>query len=69
MITQVSGPVSRMVVVPGQKVNRGEPMLYVASPDFSQLRTNYLKARDAYALAQKSYMPGKGSVPASCHRE
>ena len=56
VITQVSGPVSRMVVVPGQKVHRGEPMLYVASPDFSQLRTNYLKARDAHALAHKSYV-------------
>src|ERR1700686_2226876 len=55
VITQVSGPVSRVVVVPGQKVQRGEPMLYVASPDYSQLRTNYLKAKDAYALAQKSY--------------
>jgi membrane fusion protein, heavy metal efflux system len=55
VITQVSGPVSRVVVVPGQKVNRGEPMLYVASPDYSQLRTNYLKAKDAYALAQKAY--------------
>jgi membrane fusion protein, heavy metal efflux system len=54
VITQVSGPVSRVVVVPGQKVNRGEPMLYVASPDYSQLRTNYLKAKAAYALAQKA---------------
>jgi membrane fusion protein, heavy metal efflux system len=52
VITQVSGPVSRVVVVPGQKVRAGEPMLYVASPDYSQLRTNYLKAKDAYALAQ-----------------
>jgi len=55
VITQVSGPVTRIVVVPGQRVQRGEPMLYVASPDYSQLRTNYLKARDAYALAQKAY--------------
>ncbi|MGD0414813.1 MAG: efflux RND transporter periplasmic adaptor subunit [Terriglobales bacterium] len=55
VITQVSGPVSRVVVVPGQKVQKGEPMLYVASPDYSQLRTNYLKAKDAYALAQKAY--------------
>ncbi|MBZ5663117.1 MAG: efflux RND transporter periplasmic adaptor subunit [Acidobacteriia bacterium] len=54
VITPVSGPVSRIVVVPGQKVRKGEPMLYVASPDYSQLRTNYLKARDAYALAQKA---------------
>ncbi len=54
VITQVSGPVSRVAVVPGQKITQGEPMLYVASPDYSQLRTNYLKAKDAYALAQKA---------------
>jgi membrane fusion protein, heavy metal efflux system len=52
VITQVSGPVSRVVVVPGQQVRQSQPMLYVASPDYSQLRTNYLKAKDAYALAQ-----------------
>jgi cobalt-zinc-cadmium efflux system membrane fusion protein len=55
VITQVSGPVSRVAVVPGQKVQRSEPMLYVASPDYSQLRTNYLKAKDANALAQKAF--------------
>jgi membrane fusion protein, heavy metal efflux system len=55
VISQVSGPVSRVVVVPGQKVQKGQPMLYVASPDYSQLRTNYLKAKEAYALAQKAY--------------
>ncbi len=54
VITPVSGPVSRIVVVPGQKVAKGTPMLYVASPDYSQLRTNYLKTRDAYALAKKA---------------
>ncbi|MGC1450747.1 MAG: efflux RND transporter periplasmic adaptor subunit [Candidatus Sulfotelmatobacter sp.] len=54
VITQVSGPVSRVVVVPGQHVQQGEPMLYVASPDYSQLRTNYLKAKEAYSLAQKA---------------
>jgi cobalt-zinc-cadmium efflux system membrane fusion protein len=55
VITQVSGPVNRVVVVPGQKVSKGDPMLYVASPDYSQLRTNYLKAKEAYALAEKAY--------------
>ena len=55
VITQVSGPVSRIVVVPGEQVHQGQPMLYVASPDYSQLRTNYLKAKDAYSLAQKNY--------------
>jgi len=59
VITQVSGPVARVVAAPGQRVHQGEPMLYVASPDFSQLRTNYLKARDAYALAQKAYARAK----------
>jgi len=59
VITQVSGPVSRVLVLPGQHVHQGEPMLYVASPDFSQLRTNYLKARNAYALAQKAYARAK----------
>lgn len=59
VITQVSGPVSRIVVVPGDHVERGQAMLYVASPDYSQLRTNYLKAKDAYALAEKSYARAK----------
>jgi cobalt-zinc-cadmium efflux system membrane fusion protein len=47
--------VSRILVVPGQRVQQGEALLYVASPDYSQLRTNYLKAKDAYLLAQKTY--------------
>jgi cobalt-zinc-cadmium efflux system membrane fusion protein len=59
VITQVSGPVSRVVVVPGQKVTQGEPMLYVASPDYSQLRTNYLKAKSAYSLAQMAFVRAK----------
>jgi cobalt-zinc-cadmium efflux system membrane fusion protein len=59
VIAQVSGPVNRVVVVPGQHVHQGDPMLYVSSPDYSQLRTNYLKAKDAYALAQKAYARAK----------
>lgn len=59
VITQVSGPVNRIVVFPGQHVKQGEAMLYAASPDYSQLRTNYLKAKDAYALAQKAYLRAK----------
>jgi membrane fusion protein, heavy metal efflux system len=55
VITQISGPVSRVVVVPGEHVEQAQPMLYVASPDYSQLRTNYLKAKDAYSLAEKAY--------------
>lgn len=55
VITQVGGPVARIAVSPGQDVTRGEPMLYVSSPDYSQLRATYLKARDAHALAHKNY--------------
>ena len=55
VITQVSGPVNRLVVSPGEKVKKGQPMLYVSSPDYSQLRANYLKARDAHSLAHKNY--------------
>ncbi len=56
VITQVGGPVSRIIVSPGQHVRGGQPMLYVSSPDYSQLRANYLKARDAHSLAHKSYL-------------
>jgi membrane fusion protein, heavy metal efflux system len=56
VITQVSGPVSRIVASPGQQMKKGQPMLYVSSPDYSQLRANYLKARDAHSLAHKNYI-------------
>jgi len=59
VITQISGPVSRIVVTPGQQVRKGEPLLYVASSDYSQLLANYLKARDAYQLADRNYIRAK----------
>ncbi len=59
VLSQISGPVSRIAVVPGEHVHQGQAMLFVASPDYSQLRTNYLKAKDAYALAQKAYARAK----------
>jgi cobalt-zinc-cadmium efflux system membrane fusion protein len=55
VITQVGGPVSRVVVTPGEHVTAGQPLLYVASPDYSQLRSAYIKARDAFQLADRSY--------------
>jgi membrane fusion protein, heavy metal efflux system len=54
VITQVSGPVSRVLVSPGDHVQKGQPMLEVASPDYAQLRANFLKARDAFRLADKN---------------
>jgi cobalt-zinc-cadmium efflux system membrane fusion protein len=55
VITQVGGPVSRILVVPGQQVKAGQPMLDVSSPDYSQLLDAYLKAADAYRLADKNW--------------
>jgi cobalt-zinc-cadmium efflux system membrane fusion protein len=55
VISQIGGPVSRIVVMPGEQVRKNQPLLYVASPDYSQLLANYLKARDAYQLADKEY--------------
>ena len=55
VITQVGGPVSRILVVPGEHVHQGQPMLEVASPDYSQLFAAYLKARTAFRVADKNY--------------
>lgn len=59
VITQVSGPVSRIVVSPGETVRAGQPLLYVASPDFSQMRATYIKANDAFKLADREYARAK----------
>lgn len=55
VISPIGGPVARILVVPGQKVRRGEPMLYVSSPDYSLLRATYLKALAAFRVADKNY--------------
>jgi cobalt-zinc-cadmium efflux system membrane fusion protein len=55
VITQVGGPVSRILVTPGEHVRAGQPLLDVASPDYSQLRSAYIKARDAFQLADRFY--------------
>jgi len=60
VITQVGGPVSRILVVPGQHVKAGEPMLDVTSPDYSQLLDSYLKAADAFRLADRFYVRAQG---------
>ncbi|HVA94418.1 MAG TPA: efflux RND transporter periplasmic adaptor subunit [Candidatus Dormibacteraeota bacterium] len=55
VITQVGGPVSRVLAMPGEHVRAGQPLLYVASPDYSQLRAAYIKARDAFQLSDRFY--------------
>lgn len=59
VISAVGGPVSRVLAFPGQQVRRGQPLLEVASPDFSLLRANYLKAEDGYTVASKNYARAK----------
>ena len=55
VITQVGGPVTRILVVPGDHVKAGQPMLDVSSPDYSQLLDTYLKAADSYRRTAKNY--------------
>jgi membrane fusion protein, heavy metal efflux system len=55
VITQVGGPVSRILVVPGEHVRAGQALLTVSSPDYSLLRASYLKARDVYRVADKNF--------------
>jgi cobalt-zinc-cadmium efflux system membrane fusion protein len=55
VITQVGGPVSRILVVPGDHVRQGQPMLEVSSPDYSQLLDTYLKAHETYRVTDKNF--------------
>ncbi len=55
VITQVGGPVSRVLAVPGEFVRAGQPLLEVSSPDYSQLLATYLKARDTLRVATANY--------------
>lgn len=59
VVSQVSGPVLQVLVAPGEQVKRGQPMLYASSPEFSQFRAAYLKARDAFSVAEKNYSRAK----------
>lgn len=55
VITQVGGPVSRILVVPGERVKKGQTLLEISSPDYSLLLATYVKAKDAYRVADKNY--------------
>ena len=45
-ITQVNGPITRILVDTGTPVKQDEPLLYVSSPDLANAVTNYRKARN-----------------------
>ncbi|MGH9725400.1 MAG: efflux RND transporter periplasmic adaptor subunit, partial [Candidatus Acidiferrales bacterium] len=55
VITQVGGPVSRILVVPGEHVREGQPLLTISSPDYSAMLAAYLKAQDTFRVADKNY--------------
>ena len=55
----IGGPVHEILVAPGQFVQAGQPLLTVTSPDYSAARSAYIKARDAFALAEKLYTRSK----------
>lgn len=53
VITQVSGPIARILVDTGAKVKEGDPLLYVSSPDVVNAIAAYRKARNRVDLAKR----------------
>ncbi|MGH9140770.1 MAG: efflux RND transporter periplasmic adaptor subunit, partial [Vicinamibacterales bacterium] len=53
-ITQVSGPISRIVADTGTRVKAGDPLLYVASGDMTNAVSTYRKAKNRFDLAKRS---------------
>jgi membrane fusion protein, heavy metal efflux system len=54
VITQVSGPVTRLAVDVGARVAAGDPLLYVASPDLAGAVSTYRKAQNRLDLAKRT---------------
>lgn len=52
-ITQVNGPISRIVADLGSKVHAGDPLLWVSSPDVVNAIAAYRKARNRVDLAKR----------------
>ena len=52
-ITQVNGPITRILVDTGTNVKQGEPLLYVSSPDISAAVSTYRKARNREAFNKR----------------
>jgi cobalt-zinc-cadmium efflux system membrane fusion protein len=53
-ITQVSGPITRIVADTGTRVKAGDPLLYVASGDMTNAVSTYRKAKNRFDLAKRS---------------
>jgi cobalt-zinc-cadmium efflux system membrane fusion protein len=54
-ITQVSGPITRLMVDTGAHVKKGDPLLYVSSPDVSGAISTYRKAKNRLDLARRNF--------------
>jgi cobalt-zinc-cadmium efflux system membrane fusion protein len=52
-ITQVNGPISRIMVDLGSPVKKGDPLLFVASPDVANAISAYRKARNREVLTKR----------------
>jgi cobalt-zinc-cadmium efflux system membrane fusion protein len=52
-ITQVNGPITRILVDTGTAVKKGDPLLYVSSPDISAAVSTYRKARNREGLNKR----------------
>jgi cobalt-zinc-cadmium efflux system membrane fusion protein len=55
VFSAIGGPVHEILAAPGQTVHAGQPLLTVNSPDYSAARSAYMKAREAFSLADKIY--------------
>jgi cobalt-zinc-cadmium efflux system membrane fusion protein len=53
-ITQVSGPITRILVDTGSRVKVGDPLLTVASSDMTTAVSTYRKAKNRFDLAQRT---------------
>ncbi len=53
-ITQVSGPITRILVNTGDAVTAGQPLLYVSSPDVINAISAYRKARNRQDLTRRA---------------
>src|SRR5579862_3549565 len=52
-ITQVNGPITRILVDLGSQVKAGDPLLYVSSPDVANAESAYRKARNREDLTKR----------------
>jgi len=53
VMAPISGPVTRLLVSPGDRVKKGQPLATVASPDFASAISAYRKAVDSARTARK----------------